>query len=940
MNNTPDRLYKLLPAIHRLRDLEQGEPLRLLLAIIAEQVGLVEADIGRLYDNWFIETCDEWLVPYRGDLLGVRGLHQISPTGFTQRATVANTLSYRRRKGTATMLEQLARDTTLWPARAVEFFELLSTTQYLNHLRLHSLATPDLRQANTLALLDTPFNAIAHTAEVRRIAVERGQVNIPNVGLFLWRLVAYPLSQITPRAVTQPADGRYSFASLGYDAPLFNRPQTEETISHLAGETNVPDAIRPLAFHLDLAAYQTQNAAIPAPDRPQNSVYYGPDASLMLERDGQPVNPIDVVCMNLSDWARPPSGQVGLDVSRGRIAFALGETPGQVTATYRYGFSGDLGGGPYDRRRLVDPGQPLPEPYLNSVAAPAGLGLLLKVSGSDFDTLAAALGQWQALGQPDAVIQIEDSRTYEEDLAIPMTAADLVIQAKNNERPTLIGNIAVSGSVEGRLALDGLLIAGSLVVGPGHSLRQLNLSHCTFVPGVSLDLSGRPQQPETPSLTVQAPNDHLRLRLERCLSGPLRLPAELISLHVEDSLIESPRRGQPAKVTPALVSGSLASFPALGPAQPVLQVTIGQEGPHRVTLANKPASLAPARDLLQAAIRAAHPSPTFSEARVISAENRLIVLPGWPAPVTINPTETDDSADLLRLSPGNGQAIYALVSGPLAPFPTLRAAAPELKVTLGEESGLATLAAVPTSLAQARDQLQTAIRAAGASPAFTAALVGSLNDTQQLVVAPGSGQVAPRFAVTPVDSTTLADLALGSSVPALAASPAGEQPGPATTLVRATLLGPVHLKELVLASEVIFSDPALAERRQTGCVRFSYVPPGSRLPRRYRCQPDVEIARQVAAAGGEEALPPAVQAAIRQRVLSWLKPSFTSTRYGDPAYGQLSLTCPEPITTGAEDGSEMGVFSFLKQPQREANLRASLDEYLRFGLEAGIFYVT
>ncbi|HMR67355.1 MAG TPA: hypothetical protein PKE64_25360, partial [Anaerolineae bacterium] len=59
-----------------------------------------------------------------------------------------------------------------------------------------------------------------------------------------------------------------------------------------------------------------------------------------------------------------------------------------------------------------------------------------------------------------------------------------------------------------------------------------------------------------------------------------------------------------------------------------------------------------------------------------------------------------------------------------------------------------------------------------------------------------------------------------------------------------------------------------------------------------------------------------------------------------PAYGQLSLTCPLEIKTGAEDGLEMGAFSFLKQPQREANLRANLDEYLRFGLEAGIFYAT
>ncbi len=939
MNTTSDQLYELLPAIYRLRDLEQGEPLRLLLSIIGEQVGLVEADIGRLYDNWFIETCDEWLVPYLADLLGVRGLHAISPTGFTQRAYVANTLSYRRRKGTAPMLEQLARDTTLWPCRAVEFFELLSTTQYLNHLRPHSLRTPDLRLIDVLARLDTPFDTIAHTAEVRRIAVERGRYNIPNVGLFLWRLAAYPLAEVAPRAVTQPADGRYSFTSLGYDAPLFNRPQTEETIGYLADETNVPDAIRLLAFHLDLAAYQTQNSGIPPADRPKNSLYYGPDASLVIKRDGLPVPPMDVICMNLSQWDRPPAGKVGVDVARGRIAFAVGETPGEVTAGYRYGFSGDLGSGPYDRRRLVRPGEPPLEAYLNSVAEPDGLGLRLKVSAGDFTTIAAALVQWQAQGQPDAVIQIEDSRTYEENLAIPMTAADLVIQAKNSERPTLIGDIAVGGSAEGRLVFDGLLIAGSLAVGPGNSLRQLELRHCTLAPGVRLDIDGAPQQPETPSLTVELPNDHLRVRLERCLSGPLRLPSEIISLEVEDSLIESPRRGQPAHVSPALVSGSLASFPALGPTQPSLQLTIGDEGPHLVTLAAKPATLAPARDLLQAAIRAAHPSPAFSETRVISAENRLIILPGRPAPVVVEATESDDSADLLRLSPGSGQAIFALVSGPLDPFPPLRAAAPELAVTLGEESGLASLAGVPASLAQARDQLQAAIRAAGASPAFTSAVVGSLNETQQLAVLPGAGQVVPRFAATPADSTTLVDLALGSSLPALAASLTGERPGPPTTLVRTSVLGPVHVKEMRLASEVIFSDPAVAERRQAGCVRFSFVPSGSRLPRRFRCQPDLEIARQLTAAGGE-ALPPAVQAALRQRVASWLKPSFTSTRYGHPAYGQLSLTCPLEIKTGAEDGLEMGAFSFLKQPQREANLRANLDEYLRFGLEAGIFYAT
>jgi hypothetical protein len=99
-------------------------------------------------------------------------------------------------------------------------------------------------------------------------------------------------------------------------------------------------------------------------------------------------------------------------------------------------------------------------------------------------------------------------------------------------------------------------------------------------------------------------------------------------------------------------------------------------------------------------------------------------------------------------------------------------------------------------------------------------------------------------------------------------------------------------------------------------VRFSYLPAGSKVPRRYHCQPKNE----------DDA----------QRV----QPVFTSLRYGDGAYCQLSPFCSAEIREGAEDGSEMGVFHDLYLPQRVSNLRAQLNEYLRFGLEAGIFYET
>jgi hypothetical protein len=136
-----------------------------------------------------------------------------------------------------------------------------------------------------------------------------------------------------------------------------------------------------------------------------------------------------------------------------------------------------------------------------------------------------------------------------------------------------------------------------------------------------------------------------------------------------------------------------------------------------------------------------------------------------------------------------------------------------------------------------------------------------------------------------------------------------------------------------------------ALRRQTGCVRFSYVQPGSAVPRRYRCQPDLEAATRIAsvreaARQRGAAVTPAQENAIRAEVEALIRPLFVSQRYGDPAYGQLQQRCALQIRTGAESGAEMGAFEVLKQPQREANLRDALDEYLRFGLEAGFFFVT
>src|SRR6202021_2078268 len=143
-----DRRSELLPFVYRLRDSAQGEPLRALLQVIGEQVDVVEEDIRQLYDNWFVETCQDWVLPYLGDLVGYQALREAEADDrapdriIPPRSDVANTIRDRRRKGTVAILEQIAADVAGWPARAVEFYARLAVTQPATLFRLQAAGSP------------------------------------------------------------------------------------------------------------------------------------------------------------------------------------------------------------------------------------------------------------------------------------------------------------------------------------------------------------------------------------------------------------------------------------------------------------------------------------------------------------------------------------------------------------------------------------------------------------------------------------------------------------------------------------------------------------------------------------------------------------------------------------------------------------------------------
>jgi hypothetical protein len=691
---TAEFLYALLPEVYRTRDSERGYPLRDLVTILASQAEVLERDIARLYDNHFIETCEPSLVPYIGGLIGVRAL---PPLGRNGRAEVANTIGYRRRKGTAAVLEDLARDVTGWPAHAVEFFELLPTTQYMNHLRLHRPRTPDLRNADALDHVNRAFDTAAHTVDVRHIASRRGKHNIPNVGIYLFRIGAFPLQLVVPAAIGDPADARYTFSTLGIDAPLLHNPIAEVGLAHMAEEINVPAPIRRRALHADLEGARGE--------------YYGAGRSLgVFVPDGDSwrlITGVDVVACVLEPMTRAlPPNSLAIDPVRGRLAFSNpADRPDVFRVTSYYGFSGAIGGGQYERRSetsgprsavVGDPNDPLVQAI--RVSLPAGIPF--------FETITDALVDAQLAWNPgeQRVIEIVDSATYTDawpPITIPGNGR-LVVRAANEQRPTVLlpGDVTVDGGDGSALELNGLLVAGAGVVTTG-SLNALDIGHCTFVPGRTLNQDGTTPTPAAVSLTIESATTEASIR--------------------------------------ASILGAVLSDP---------QVTLS----------------------------------------------------------------------------------------------------------------------IADSVLDAHDP---------ASAAYGGANGGSF--------------------------------------------------GGSLTIARSTVVGTIHTTEMTLGENSIFLGVVTAERRQQGCVRFSWVPWRSRVPRRFHCQP-------VIADGTSDAAADVMQAR--------LSPRFTSLVYGRPGYGQLDWRGPDAITRGAEDGSEMGVFSSLKAPQREAALRIRLDEFLPVALEAGILFAS
>ena len=478
------QLFQRLPEIYRIRDAEQVPPgqLEAYLAVVEEAYSAVHENIESLYHDLFIDTCDDWVVPYLADLLGTSHL---KGDPWTLRADVADTIALRRRKGTLSAIELLAFDLTEWAAHCVELRENLAWNQHLNHQRpdeggqppygLPNLdrfvvrrgGTVPVRSPATLSLLNTPFDPFAHVADVKPATVGGIHYNLPNLAIFLWRLEDYrirvsrPLAKGSAQLFGGPPPAGLAKHAVRFDLHPLDRPvrlfntyrfDPNRRPPELSELDQVPGPVLPARLNSDppagnpdayLAIDLYKPAIITIADfnlRDAGLQLFLPDSQFMANWN------LHVRGDNLCAWEsglRSPlrDREIVIDPVIGRVLFGVANAPQRdalledLWIGYTYAAVGPVGAHPVSRSARPTEWDGAPVVFRPITAFP----------GSP-TALVTALDNLQTATQP-VVIEIQDSLVHELDLsAVAGTLVEdggpnlalnksLIIRAADGERP-------------------------------------------------------------------------------------------------------------------------------------------------------------------------------------------------------------------------------------------------------------------------------------------------------------------------------------------------------------------------------------------------------------------------------------------------------------------------------------------------------------------------
>ena len=553
MSTSRKNLYERLPEFYRIKDQQQvpAGQLKAFVEIMDEVMAGMRDNVEELYHDFFIETCKSWVIPYIADLLGVSHL---SGDPWTLRADTARTVFHRRRKGTLGAVESLTYSLSGWAAQAIEFRDRLVWNQHLNHQRPDAGGTPPLtfrtgiagairggtvtlRDPALLSFVNGPFDPFAHVVDVKPGTIGMPRYNLPNLGVFLWRLEDYQVK------VTRPGQ------ALADDATKGNAAAVVRCIVHPQNDPMV--LFNTHRFHADddppeLSHPDAVPGPIPWPRLSEGTPSGNPEAYVAVDHysGATPQKPSDDSVglvlhvpesvfpagtpwkfrgANLCAWEEglnPPldENEIVIDPDLGRVLFGLADRVTQADAlapdlwvSYTYGFSGPTGAHPISR-------QATPGEYQGTVST------IIAVSTTG-TSLTDALSNLGAQTGP-LIIEIQDSAIHDLDLGAVTGVGDeggdpalilarsLWIRAAGNERPVIrlqqplrfrpadvLGPDALDNIANMEVVLEGLYItwdrnsagfSGNEALVQQAALNRLMVDGCTLDPGGARILDGTP----------------------------------------------------------------------------------------------------------------------------------------------------------------------------------------------------------------------------------------------------------------------------------------------------------------------------------------------------------------------------------------------------------------------------------------------------------------
>jgi hypothetical protein len=595
------RLWASLPAIYRgelgpamFADIgtattDSQSALLELVNRIGRQIAVVRRSIDGLWADQSIETCADWAIPYIGYLVATHIVAGLDARG--QRLDVANTIGWRRRKGTVTVLDAVARDITGWGIHVQEAFRRLARNRHNLDPRvggrppaipgsaageslpaaerlIESLTrTPaggfaDLRSAPGALLTGGPFDQAFHHADLRRGGGAAGWHGTEKLVVYCWRLQSLEVTGGTPVPVSGHV-GEYAFDPTGREIPLFLPPPKDT--ADITGTTD---------------AWQ-----VPGPLTSGVLRVMGAHAPAAYQVSGGTVTVDDV---------RPESGTFRLSAPRGTI-----------DVSYHYGFGGQIGAG------TTDPASTVPLHVAHEILVEPGRDLE--------STLRSA--------RAGHTITLTDSRTHSavsgvnaatEPLAAHARQGPLTVRARPGRRPVI--RLAedsqpwvFTGGPDARVVLDGLLVSGGDIVLRG-PFDHVKIVGCTLDPGtadpgtadpgtgagarddpragpgapaLARSVDGRALAPTrlwlegAPGPQAASPGAIRCLEVERSILGPIRTRNRGLaeSIKITDSIVQGFRTSASAELTAEDIFDPALLYDQLSPGRPIAERRRAQPNP-------------------------------------------------------------------------------------------------------------------------------------------------------------------------------------------------------------------------------------------------------------------------------------------------------------------------------------------------------------------------